>query len=245
MPGRLAPSLCRDPAQQGLAFSRSLPETRYNSPLWLRFARSSSGLYRATGRTPLMQLNRLVPVAFALTLCGCGSIGSIGVPPAGTTAAPPPPICRRPASGGNLSRRASRRRRDRRAAAAGGRRSRRRRRPCRPRRVAAGPIGRTDLLGGWTIASSGDSCQLFMTLTSWTGGYRASTRGCASEQLKSISAWNLNGSQVVLAGQGGVAGGDAPERRRHPLRRPDRRRRSGLLLPLERPARSPRMRRPW
>jgi hypothetical protein len=42
-----------------------------------------------------------------------------------------------------------------------------------------------------------------MTLTSWTGGYRASTRGCNSEVLKSISAWNLNGTQVVLAGTGG------------------------------------------
>ena len=82
----------------------------------------------------------------------------------------------------------------------------RRSRPRRPRlrRPPRGSIGRTDLLGGWTIASSGDSCQLFMTLTSWTGGYRASTRGCSSEQLKSISAWNLNGSQVVLAGQGGA-----------------------------------------
>ncbi|MEQ8698752.1 MAG: AprI/Inh family metalloprotease inhibitor [Bauldia litoralis] len=70
--------------------------------------------------------------------------------------------------------------------------------------VASGTVGRTDLLGGWTIASSGESCQLFMTLTSWTGGYRASTRGCSSDMLKSISAWNLQGSQVVLAGQGGT-----------------------------------------
>lgn len=68
---------------------------------------------------------------------------------------------------------------------------------------AAGALGRTDLLGGWTIASSGDSCQLFMTLTSWTGGYRASTRGCTSDMLKSISAWSLDGKQVVLAGSGG------------------------------------------
>jgi hypothetical protein len=68
---------------------------------------------------------------------------------------------------------------------------------------AAGGLGRTDLLGGWTITSSGDSCQLFMTLTSWTGGYRASTRGCNSDVLKSISAWNLQSGQVVLAGQGG------------------------------------------
>lgn len=65
-------------------------------------------------------------------------------------------------------------------------------------------LGRTDLLGGWTITAAGDSCQLFMTLTSWTGGYRASTRGCATELLKSVSAWNLEGSEVVLAGQGGA-----------------------------------------
>jgi hypothetical protein len=68
----------------------------------------------------------------------------------------------------------------------------------------AGGLGRTDLLGGWTIASGGDSCQLFMTLTSWTGGYRASTRGCSNGILKSISAWNLDGKQVILAGTGGA-----------------------------------------
>jgi len=149
-----------------------------------------------------MQLNRWLPAAFALTLCGCGSIGAIGVPPGGQSASAPPqqiagglppagtypnqppggavivePL---PPAGGTTA-----------VAVA----------PTAP--VAAGPVGRTDLLGGWTIASSGDSCQLFMTLTSWTGGYRASTRGCASAELKSISAWNLNGSQVVLAGQGG------------------------------------------
>jgi hypothetical protein len=65
-------------------------------------------------------------------------------------------------------------------------------------------LGRTDLLGGWTITAAGDSCQLFMTLTSWTGGYRASTRGCTTDLLKSISAWNLQGSDVILAGQGGT-----------------------------------------
>jgi len=70
--------------------------------------------------------------------------------------------------------------------------------------ASVGGLGRTDLLGGWTITAAGDSCQLFMTLTSWTGGYRASTRGCNSDLLKSISAWNLDGGQVILAGQGGT-----------------------------------------
>ena len=83
------------------------------------------------------------------------------------------------------------------------RRSPSRRWPATRRPAAPAAIGRTDLLGGWTITSSGDSCQLFMTLTSWTGGYRASTRGCTSDVLKSISAWNLQGRQVILAGQGG------------------------------------------
>jgi hypothetical protein len=145
-----------------------------------------------------MQLNRLAPVAFALTLCGCGSIGSVGVPPAGTTTAVVaptagglPPAGTYPPPGGAVIAEPLPPADGTAVAVA----------PAAP--PAAGPIGRTDLLGGWTIASSGDSCQLFMTLTSWTGGYRASTRGCASEQLKSISAWNLNGSQVVLAGQGG------------------------------------------
>ena len=142
-----------------------------------------------------MQLNRWLPAAFALALCGCGSIGAIGVPPGGQSASMSPqpvagglPPAGQPPGGAVIAE------------------------PLPPAggaavavapAPAAGPVGRTDLLGGWTIASSGDSCQLFMTLTSWTGGYRASTRGCSSAELKSISAWNLNGSQVVLAGQGG------------------------------------------
>ncbi|MCF1505179.1 AprI/Inh family metalloprotease inhibitor [Afifella sp. H1R] len=63
-------------------------------------------------------------------------------------------------------------------------------------------IGRTDLLGGWTVSSGGDSCQLFMSLTSWSGGYRASTRGCTSPALQNVSAWNLSGNQVTLLDQG-------------------------------------------
>jgi len=148
-----------------------------------------------------MQLNRLAPVAFALTLCGCGSIGSVGVPPAGTTTAvvaqpvagglPPAGTYPGAPPGGAVIAEPLPPADGTAVAVA----------PAAP--VAAGPIGRTDLLGGWTIASSGDSCQLFMTLTSWTGGYRASTRGCNDGTLKSISAWNLEGGQVVLAGQGG------------------------------------------
>lgn len=143
-----------------------------------------------------MLFNRFVLVALAAALSGCGSIGAIGLPPLGRNQPPPgteagglpPPLTGSdavtseplPSPGETTIAEA----------------------PAAPA-ATSGPIGRTDLLGGWTIASSGDSCQLFMTLTSWTGGYRASTRGCNSDVLKSISAWNLEGKQVVLAGQGG------------------------------------------
>ncbi len=66
-------------------------------------------------------------------------------------------------------------------------------------------VGRTDLLGGWTIASGSDNCQLFMSLTTWTGGYRASTRGCSAPSLAGIAAWDLSGSTVTLKGGDGAS----------------------------------------
>ena len=65
-------------------------------------------------------------------------------------------------------------------------------------------LGRTDLLGGWTINAAGESCQLFMTLTTWAGGYRASTRGCTGGDLQTISAWNMEGTQVQLLNDTGA-----------------------------------------
>lgn len=65
------------------------------------------------------------------------------------------------------------------------------------------PIGRTELLGGWRVASGSDNCQLFMNLTSWAGGYRAISKGCNSPELAKISAWDLQGRQVTLKGADG------------------------------------------
>ena len=148
----------------------------------------------------------LVPLALAFTLAGCGSFGAVGLPwqraqaPAPVSPAAQPPVESSnlpPPAGGQPG-----------AIAPGGTDENT---PLAQPQVAGNPpanatggIGRTDLLGGWTIASGGDSCQLFMTLTSWTGGYRAATRGCTGDPRKSISAWNLQGSQVSLAGQGGA-----------------------------------------
>lgn len=69
-------------------------------------------------------------------------------------------------------------------------------------------LSRADMLGAWQLASGADNCQLFMTLTTWTGGYRATTKGCNSVELANITAWDLSNNQVVLVGATGsqVAG---------------------------------------
>ncbi|MEO1102169.1 MAG: AprI/Inh family metalloprotease inhibitor, partial [Pseudomonadota bacterium] len=74
-----------------------------------------------------------------------------------------------------------------------------------PPEASALEIGRTDLLGGWAISSGGETCQLFMSLTTWTGGYRASTRGCNGPQLSGISSWDLSGKTVTLKGGEGAS----------------------------------------
>ena len=149
-----------------------------------------------------MPFIRFVPIAFALALCGCGSFGAISLsgsheatPPVETSALPPPTGTPPPADPAAMPPAAP----PGTAPATDATPP-----PVAPTAPAPGALGRTDLLGGWTITSGGDSCQLFMTLTSWTGGYRASTRGCNNGVLKSISAWNLDGKDVILAGAGGA-----------------------------------------
>ncbi|WP_421724888.1 AprI/Inh family metalloprotease inhibitor [Bauldia sp.] len=159
-----------------------------------------------------MPVNRFVPIALAVTLCGCGSIGAIGVspgnrnPPPGQVAGglPPPGGVAGPPGGAVIAEPLPPATAPGATTVAANAPPAGAAAPAAPAPAPSASLGRTDLLGGWTIASSGESCQLFMTLTSWTGGYRASTRGCSSETLKSISAWNLQGQQVVLAGQGGT-----------------------------------------
>ena len=60
------------------------------------------------------------------------------------------------------------------------------------------------LIGGWTLASAGETCQLSMNLTSWSGGYRASTRGCVSDELKAVGAWDVAGKEILLKDASGA-----------------------------------------
>lgn len=69
---------------------------------------------------------------------------------------------------------------------------------------AARDLKRTDLLGAWTLASGAEQCKLNINLTNWNGGYRASTRGCASPDLQRINAWRLENKQVILIAEDGA-----------------------------------------
>ncbi|MBZ9937154.1 AprI/Inh family metalloprotease inhibitor [Mesorhizobium sp. BR1-1-16] len=166
-----------------------------------------------------MRLSRLAPIMLTAALAGCGSFGAVGLgpmdqprpvdndtlPPVASapvekSALPPPPVDPNaqtlppsPPSSATLP-----------PADAASLPATTAPQGAPGATVARAELGRTDLLGGWSLRSGSESCQLFMTLTSWTGGYRASTRGCQSPTLKGISAWSLNGSQVVLAGAGGA-----------------------------------------
>jgi hypothetical protein len=64
-------------------------------------------------------------------------------------------------------------------------------------------IGRGDFSGGWTLSSGTDTCQLFANLTTWAGGYRATSRGCASPDLQKITAWSLADNKITLKGSDG------------------------------------------
>lgn len=59
-----------------------------------------------------------------------------------------------------------------------------------------------EMVGGWTLSSGGSSCQLFMSTTNWSGGRRASTRGCKGD-LANVSAWSLSGRQIALKNSDG------------------------------------------
>lgn len=58
------------------------------------------------------------------------------------------------------------------------------------------------MVGRWTISTGGNSCDVFLALTKWTGGYRAASRGCTN-QAALISAWDVQGKQVLLSDSDG------------------------------------------
>lgn len=68
--------------------------------------------------------------------------------------------------------------------------------------AAAGPVTKEALVGAWKVSTSGSSCQMFMALTKWSGGFRAASRGCPGDAA-AVTAWNVSGNQVVLSDTNG------------------------------------------
>lgn len=67
----------------------------------------------------------------------------------------------------------------------------------------AGPqLSHDALVGAWKVSTAGQTCQMFMALTKWTGGYRAASRGCPGEAAN-VAAWDIKGSEVVLSDSNG------------------------------------------
>jgi hypothetical protein len=126
------------------------------NPLQLRHSRTIRPF--EGGKESLMVLTRLAPVAFACLLAGCGSIGAIGLGPMNKNQPASQEMGGLPPTDPNQT------------AATGPVASEPLPDPGAGNQTAAAApaptssnVSRTDLLGGWTIAASGDSCQLFMT----------------------------------------------------------------------------------
>lgn len=64
------------------------------------------------------------------------------------------------------------------------------------------PLSRNSVLGAYKVTTDGGNCQIILSLTKWTGGYRAASRGCPG-RVADVSAWDVSGNQVVLKDSGG------------------------------------------
>lgn len=65
-------------------------------------------------------------------------------------------------------------------------------------------IGEDDLVGVWSATTPSATCSINLSLTGWQGGFRASTRNCADVQMAGLSAWSIEGQQVLLKGADGA-----------------------------------------
>tara|TARA_R110002020_G_scaffold102457_2_gene240591 strand:- start:50 stop:448 length:399 start_codon:yes stop_codon:yes gene_type:complete len=68
--------------------------------------------------------------------------------------------------------------------------------------VSQPALSRNSVLGAYKVTTDGGNCQIILSLTKWSGGYRAASRGCPGK-VADVSAWDVSGSQVVLRDSGG------------------------------------------
>ncbi|WP_322186467.1 protease inhibitor Inh/omp19 family protein [Fulvimarina sp. 2208YS6-2-32] len=63
-------------------------------------------------------------------------------------------------------------------------------------------LSRNKVLGAYKVTTAGGNCQIILSLTKWSGGYRAASRGCPGA-VSDISAWDVSGNNVVLKNSSG------------------------------------------
>jgi len=64
-------------------------------------------------------------------------------------------------------------------------------------------ISREALAGSWQVPTDGLDCRIILAFTKWSGGYRAATRKCVSQEMQAINAWDVKDQTVVLVDQSG------------------------------------------
>jgi len=64
-------------------------------------------------------------------------------------------------------------------------------------------ISREALSGSWQVPTDGLDCRIILAITKWSGGYRAATRKCISQEMQAINAWDVKDQTVVLVDQSG------------------------------------------
>lgn len=66
-------------------------------------------------------------------------------------------------------------------------------------------LSRTSLVGSWNASEpGGGSCRVTLSSTPALDLYRASASGCSNQEVASVNAWDLRGSEVYLYKQGGA-----------------------------------------
>jgi hypothetical protein len=68
-----------------------------------------------------------------------------------------------------------------------------------------GPTGRSSLVGGWTArVAAGNNCRVTLSSSPALDLYRASSSGCANQDLSKVTAWDYRDGEVYLYQPGGA-----------------------------------------
>jgi hypothetical protein len=68
----------------------------------------------------------------------------------------------------------------------------------------AAPASRTSLVGAWTAQITGSACRVQLSSSPALDLYRASSTGCANQDLSRINAWDFRDGEVYLYQTGGA-----------------------------------------